>query len=357
MTTLNSSCTFLSRLAAAGALCAAAVVAPAANAGNADAVMTLGVTPSPEVSISRDPVSVGPNYRVAYTVSIFNPSNSSKNFRFVGNLTTDPDAGNQSAPPTDFKSSRSDCSLTSTNPVQIVCPKLEIAKRTTIRFRFEFRTPTAGSQLNLLANLFFPASNGTLTASGTQSVLLVDKPQVDYILGFDTFVPATGGTFFSGDAGNLAGSPGGVATEVDPFTTTVVIPPIGFATTASVREKQQGELGGCATIYQNEGCFESDITIPSASGALKGMQIILRIDRTRHIVDPSLSIDRARIGYSKDSSSPPVEVPNCSASVVAAPGKPCIRTRKDYGFGVPEAWQFDWEFQIDAVDNGRYVNL
>ena len=328
-------------------------VAPA-HAGNADALLTLTAVPT-MASVSRNTTATVPaaDFRAAYTVSIFNPSNSSKNFRFVGNVTVD---GAGSTAPTQFVSSRPDCTLAGINPVQVVCPKLEVAKGTTITFQLEFRTPTEGTQMNMLASLFFPASGGTLTASGTASTQLVKLNFMDYTLGFNTFVPKTGGTFASGVPSSLPGSPGGVATEADPFTTTVVIPPITFTTTATVAEKQ---LTGCAAVFVNSGCFESNVTIPSKPGALPGMVIYLRIDRTRHIVERGLTPDSVRIGYSKGTEAPE-EVATCSATVVAAPGKPCIRSpRKDYGGAadVPIDWQFDWEFQIEAVDNGRYVNL
>jgi hypothetical protein len=336
-----------------------------AHAGNADAVLTLTASPidpadgKPRASLSRDAIATEPaaNFRAAYTVSIFNPSNSSKNFRFVGNVNV-PAGDTGSAAPTQFVSSRSDCSLTSTAPVQIVCPKIEVAKGRTVVFSFQFRTPTAGKSMDLLANLFFPASNGTLTASGTSSIELVKLLYSDYTLGFNTLVPTTGGTFFSGNASNLAGSPGGVATTGDPFTTTIIVPRIPAPTSATVVELQNGELSGCTGIFINAGCFQSNLTIPSAPGALPGLVIYLRIDRTRHIVDRAVSINSARIGYSKGTEAP-VEVPTCSATVVPAPGKPCIRARKEYPgtADVPVDWQFDWEFQIDAVDNGRYVNL
>jgi hypothetical protein len=52
-----------------------------------------------------------------------------------------------------------------------------------------------------------------------------------------------------------------------------------------------------------------------------------------------------------------IDVPNCSPTVQATSGRPCIRNRKVYGYaGVPDAWQGDWEFEFEATDNGRYIN-
>lgn len=343
-------------------LCAvtALVAVSPAQAGKADAVLTLEAVPT-VASVSRDATATEPaaDFRAAYRVSIYNPSNSSKNFRFVGNVTV---AGQGSTPPTQFVSSRPDCTLTGTNPVEVMCPKLEVAKGATINFQLEFRTPTVGSQMNLWASLYFPASNGTLTASGTVSTQLVKLDYIDYTLGFNTFVPKTGGTFFSGVASTLAGSPGGVATTGDPFTTTIVVPPIPFTTTALVVELQRGELDGCSLLYASGGCFESNLTIPSASGALAGLTIYLRMDRSR-INFIGSNIADAVLSYTKDGVTF-VTVPNCTApgvepAVVATSGRPCIRARKAYPGSpdIPDEWKFDWEFRIEAVDNGRYVNL
>jgi hypothetical protein len=272
---------FSSRLAAlAGTLglCAAVTLAlvPPASAANADAVLTLKAVPA-VASLSRDATLTEPDttFRAAYQVSIFNPSNSSKNFRFVGHVTV---PGGGGSTPTQFVSSRRDCTLTSTNPVAITCPKIEVAKGKTILFSFEFRTPTAGASMDLGASLYFPASGGTLTASGTSSIALVKLLYQDYTLGFNTFVPKTGGTFFSGAPSSLTGSPGGVATSTDPFTTTIVVPPIPVATTALVVEQQRGEVTGCSIVFQNQGCFESNLTIPSAPGGLAGIYVFFRLD-------------------------------------------------------------------------------
>lgn len=346
-------------------LCAAAAVGVAApaHAANANAVLTLTAAPvdpadqKARASLSRNATGSEPavDFRAAYQVSIYNPTNSSKNFRFVGNITVPVGQDGLTTPPTQFASSRGDCAQTGSNPVQIVCPKLEVAKGKTIVFSFEFRTPTSGASMNLGASLFFPASNGTLTASGTSSIELVKLLYVDYTLGFNTFVSKAGGTFHSGDPSSLAGSPGGVATATDPFTTTIIVPSIPFTTSALVEEKQKGELTGCSTLFVRDGCFSSNVTIPSAPSALKGMVIYLRIDRSKRATTNGTVFDVA-IRYSTDGESF-VTVRDCSATVSASSGQPCIRSRKDYGFGAAEEWKYDWEFMIEAVDNGRYVNL
>jgi hypothetical protein len=145
-----------------------------------------------------------------------------------------------------------------------------------------------------------------------------------------------------------------VATTSDPWTTTLVVPPINFTTTARATELQNGELGSCSAVYTAGGCFSTDLDIPSAPGAFASLTIYLRVDRTK-INLLGTSIANAVIRYSKDGNSF-VDLANCTATNVATPGNPCILARKAYDFTSPIDWQYDWEFKIQAVDNGRYVN-
>jgi len=319
----------------------------AVYAGNADAVMTIASVPT-TASISRDAAgsAASADFYASYTVSITNPSNSSKNFRFIGDVTV---AGGSGAVPTNLVSSRADCTLTTANPVRVTCPKLEVAKQTTVRFSLQFRTPTDGTQMELLGNLYFPVSSTSLTASTSATTTLVKLNEPEYTLGFNTFVPRTGGTFWTGNNGNLAGSPGGVATAADPWTTTVVIPAINFTTTASALEEPSGV--GCGGYYTSDASFATNLNIP---GAFESLVIYLRIDSTKH--NPLWSIWDTSIKYTHDGGSP-VPVRNCAIPVPdPRPGNPCIEKRTLYGNDAPVEWRGDWEFKIRALDNGRYIN-
>lgn len=319
-----------------------------AHAGNADA--TMGIVSDPlSASVSRNPIggAGGADFFVSYTVSITNPSNSSKNFRFIGDVVV---TGGPA--PTGFLSSRPDCVLTTSDPVRITCAKLEVAKQATVKFSVQFRTPIAGSQMALLGSLYFPVSSTSLTASASANTTLVKLTEPEYTQGFNTFVPKTGGTFFSGVNGNLAGSPGGVATATDPWTTTVFIPAINFTTTATAVEGPSGVP--CAGFYAPDACFATDLTIPSAPGAFQSLIIYLRVDRTKRLA--TASINNAVIQYSKDGiNSAPVR--NCTVPAPdPKPGDPCIEARTVYPSNAPGEWPFDWEFKIRAVDNGRFRN-
>jgi len=320
-----------------------------AHAGNADA--TMGIVSDPlSASVSRNAINGvgGADFFVSYTVSIKNPSNSSKNFRFIGdvNVTGGP-------APTGFLSSRRDCVLTTSDPVRITCAKLEVAKQATVKFSVQFRTPIAGSLMALQGNLYFPVSSTSLTESKTATTTLVNLTEPLYTQGFNTYVPKAGGTFFSGVNGNLAGSPGGVATASDPWTTTVVVPAINFTTTATASEAPSGV--SCGGLYLQGGCFLTDLVIPSDPSAFQSLIIYLRIDRTKHLV--AVPIDQAVIQYSTDGESfAPVR--NCTDPNNPDPksGDPCIEARKLYPSNAPGEWALDWEFKIRAVDNGKYVN-
>lgn len=341
--------TTLRRIALLGL--ALACSAGPALAGNADAVMSIKSDPT-TASVSRDATatSAAANFFVSYTVKIYNPSNSSKNFRFVGLISVAADVNGAAAMPTDLVSSRSDCKLTSAD--QITCPKLEVAKQTTVTFTLQFRTPTAGGEMTLLGNLYFPISSTSLTTSTSATTKLVKLLEPEYTLGFNTFVPKTGGTFWTGNNGNLAGSPGGVATAADPWTTTVVIPAINFTTTATAAEGPSGVA--CAGFYAPGACFKTDLTIPSDPGAFQSLIVYLRIDQTKHLI--AAPITNAFIQYSKDGINV-APVRDCAVPLPdPLPGNPCIEARKLYGADAPPEWQFDWEFKIRAVDNGRYFN-
>lgn len=325
-----------------------------ALAGNAEAIMTIDSDPG-SASVSRDPINDvgGADFFVSYKVSITNPSNSSKNFRFVGlvNVTGGP-------APTMFVSSRPDCVLT--DPVRITCAKLEVARRTTVEFSVRFRTPVDGSQMELLGNLYFPVSSTSLAVSATATTTLVRLDEVDYTQGFNTYVPASTvpQTFFSGVNGNQATYPGGVATTRDPWTTTVVVPPINFNTRAEVVE---GPNGSCVAPFTVDGCFRSALSIP---GVFQSLTIYLRIDRTK-IADPNGNIyTNQTLRYQADATpskpNPPViTLSNCVApNFVPSSGVPCIFDRKVFDMTtMPNLeWLGDWQYMIKALDNGRYFN-
>ena len=117
---------------------------------------------------------------------------------------------------------------------------------------------------------------------------------------------------------------------------------------------------GCASVFVNQGCFESDLTIPSAPGALPGLVIYLRIDRTRHIVDPSVTVQLVRrFGYYSKSGEY-----CCAGSELQchrrgdAPASPAsANARPMVSPAFPKTGNSTGKSGSMPVDNGRYVNL
>jgi hypothetical protein len=320
--------------------------------GNPDATMTIASDPSPNTdppqwaTVSRDATgSVGAaDYYIAYTVSITNPSNSSKNFKFIADFTVS--GGAVLKPPTNLVSSRPDCAFTVNNPFQVTCPKLEVAKGKTITFTLRFRTPTAGASMTMMGNLYFPVSSNTVAVSRSTTIELKEEEAADYRLGFYTYVPTTGGTFCTGDNGNGGETnPGCVAKSVDPITTTIVIASgsISSATTARVQEGPgQTCASGTFTV-----CYDTTLTIPDATFN-PPMGIYLRVDRSRIRFPVTLSA----IVVEYDG----VEVKECASNpTLPAIGKPCWDKKGIYPADfVPADFRYDFYMYIRARSNGTY---
>jgi hypothetical protein len=320
--------------------------------GNPNATMTIASDPSPNTdppqwaTVSRDAAgSVGAaDYYIAYTVSITNPTNSSKNFKFIANFTVS--GVGEVKPPTDMVPSRTDCAYT-VSELKVTCPKLEVAKGKTITFTLRFRTPTAGESMTMMGNLYFPVSSNTVAVTRSTTIELREQEAEDYRLGFYTYVPTTGGTFCTGDNGNGGpNNPGCVPKIVDPITTTIIVAggSVSAPTTARVQESQATT---CTSANFTE-CFDSSLTIPDATFS-PPLQVILRIDRTK-IYTPG---NPANINVFYENS--PNPVPPCAGSSLPQPGQPCWAERGIYPFDfVPEDFRFDYYVRILARNNGTY---
>lgn len=334
----------LKSLAACGVLAASGTVF---SAPQTNGTSFLVVSDPTSVSVSR---ANGPTFYVEYKVTVTNnSSNNNQTYDFKGTTLVTKDANNQATNPVYFSSTGVPCQAI--NATQITCAKLSVDKNSSKTFSVVYKTPSLGAKLRFTIE----STSNAIKGSGFAETELITVPNEQTIVGFYTFVPKEGGTFFTGANGNLAGSPGGVATPGDPWTTTVYIPPIPFTTTARATERQNGELPSCSPLYVGAGCFDTDLVIPSAPGAIATMTVYLRIDKSKiNLIGNNIA--SAVIRYAKDGINF-VDVAACTATNVAISGKPCIRERKAYGFtGVPADWQLDWEFRIEAVDNGRYAN-
>lgn len=178
-------------------------------------------------------------------------------------------------------------------------------------------------------------------------------------------VPKSGSTLFTGV--------GAVATLNDPWTTTVIVPPgfvapTGTYTTAAIQESITTFVitgSECTSIASNlTNCSASSLTIPGSFPAK--LTIYLRRDAsTLAYPNKPNEIYSAKIFYSNPSHDAgvgyPLEVPACtdtSYGPLPQLGIPCInkRTRYTKSNSPTSEWLNDWEFEIFARDNGRYIN-
>jgi hypothetical protein len=161
-------------------------------------------------------------------------------------------------------------------------------------------------------------------------------------------VPKSGGQFFTGDA---------VATGGDKWTTTVVVPATTSFTTAEIAETMGLPLAA--------NLLDSRITTLSIPGAFAKLVITLRRDASTIV--KGAKIGSAKVYYGDPSVPDPridyanFQVPSCADTtygVLPQPGIPCINRRTEYTKKTAPApdWEGDWEFEVFALDNGRYVN-
>jgi hypothetical protein len=166
-------------------------------------------------------------------------------------------------------------------------------------------------------------------------------------------VPKAGGTLFTGDGAVATGGAGG-----DKWTTTVVIPG-GTFTTAEIAETTGVPLA--SNLLDSS---TSKLTIP---GTFANLVITLRRDASTIV--KGAKIASAKVYYSDPShpdtrinyASPGFEVPPCSDTTygpLPQLGIPCINRRTEFTkkTAPTPAWEFDWEFELLASDNGRYSN-
>lgn len=160
-------------------------------------------------------------------------------------------------------------------------------------------------------------------------------------------VPKAGGTVFTGD--------GAVATLVDPWTTTVVIPAAGTFTTADVFE----EISTVPFAPNLLNKSSSRLTIPGTFA-----QLVITLRRDVSTLAKGAKINSAEIRYS-DPTTPaagvvyPYTLLPCSDTTYGTlpkVGIPCLFKRTAYTKRTAPTldWEGDWEFIIYALDNGKY---
>jgi hypothetical protein len=354
----QSPITRLALMTGAAALFVASGSALAGPPGNDTSIQVLSDPVT--VSVSRNG---GPTFYVNYTVTVGN--NSSNNTQTYDFKATTKITGTDSrGRPVEVKdrvatfvgSSGIPCTASST-PEVVTCAKLSIDKDTTKSFTLTYKSPLSAAALENggKLRLTVESTSKAIKGSGYVDTILVTQPYTDITLGFETFVTEAGGTFYTGFVGNGCGPiPGSWPSATDPFTTTLYVPPINFTTTAKVYETPpSGE--SCSELYTADGCFESDLTIPSAPGAFESLKIYLRIGPNK--IKPGANIANAVLKYTKEGY-PEIDVQACTAEGPST-GNPCIRSRRAYGVNYPTpsstaACNGVWEFLVEAVDNGLY---
>lgn len=337
---------------ACGALLSLACVGAAFATGSRDNATITVVSDPATVSVSR---AGGPSFRVSYEVTVKN--NSSRNnytYDFKGTTAVSGATGSAAIARFD-RSSGLPCTVVSAadKPTVIECDDLKVNKNSSKTFSVTFITPQAGTKLRFSVKSTSSASPG----EGYADTPLITQPAVDINLGFETFVTEEGGLFYTGSSANACSTaPGSWPSSVDPFTTTLYVPPIDFTTTAKVYETPP-DGQSCSPLYTADGCFQSDLTIPSAPAAFNNLKIYLRISPTKIV--PGSNIANAVLKYLKDPAHPEIDLQSCSQTGGPTSGNPCIRERKAYT--VPPASGAGyfgcvgvWEFLVEAVDNGRF---
>jgi hypothetical protein len=312
------------------------------------------------VKVVSDPLAVsvsrpGVDFFVAYKVTVKNESSRNDyTYDFIGKTTVTGATGPAIAT---FVSSSTGtaCDVDPADPTVIRCLNQKINKRSTKAFTVTFKSPSAGTNLRFELRA---TSSGYNYGTGSANTPLITTPIADINTSFETFVTTAGGTFFTGSTGNGGpNSPGGVATSADPFTTTLIVPPISFTTTAKVFEPPP-DGQSCSPWFTADGCFETDLQIPSAPGAFQSLTIYLRIDRTKIVAGSNIA--NVVLKYAKDPAFPlnTIDVQSCAQTGGATSGNPCILARNVYGLTIParnSSWYLDWELVVQAVDNGRWA--
>jgi hypothetical protein len=184
--------------------------------------------------------------------------------------------------------------------------------------------------------------------------LIDPTTNTSYRYNMTSFVPDTGGPFFTGD--------GALATRDDPWTTKVTVPsnytvPTTATTYTSASLFEELRLTSC----EYPTCYSSQLTIP---GTFAKLQIQIFWDKS---ASNGVNPDRAKLYYtgSNGAISYPIQLQLCSADAITygpAPsfGRPCfsalpIRIPNNSPDWPRAAWQ-DILFSIEAVDNGKYEN-
>lgn len=337
------------------ALLAAGIVfggSGSALAANADVQVT--VTPQPsEVSVKRDGLVTYAAYLVTVqskTTNVINQAVFAASTSVVNGVAGDTAGYVQAVPATS-------CQSTAATSIQCNIGQLRGVSDpvgSKASFVVIFKAPGHGTEIDF--NWTFTYSNGgsptstpsTITSStGTTPTALTTASSAQQLIGFTSYFPTVGGTFFT--AFPQANAVGGVATSTAAWTTTVLIP--NQVTPNTVTVAQSIALESCSSDVTV--CNQSDVTIPNQS--FSGLTIILRRDAST--IKAGAKISNAVVFYRHLPTATPIHLQSCALGG-PAPGVPCIASSTAYTKKNAPTPDFigDWEFVIYAVDNGRFTN-
>lgn len=331
----------------------------------ADPDVTATVLPVPDfVTLSR-PTAVPSalTYYAAYEVKIINNStNVLNNVRLVAHSVVvgalDEPLPNLSAPFVPDTLLSPNCVTVSApagapaNARGIACSLGQLrgggGAASTSAFTVIFEAPAAGATVKLVWTAYFgeggtdtPGASHVDFRSGT-ALTTLGTPQNESV---KSFVRSGGGALFTGADG--------VARPGDTWTTRVVIP-----SSAKAEVVENTVLTPLApNLYD---LSSSTLTIPGQFP--DKLKIYLRRDASTIL--KGAKIDNAIIYYDRLAAGPiayPYAVLPCSDTSLGSlpkPGIPCINSRTAYTkrtAPTPE-WEGDWQFEIWALDNGKYAN-
>jgi hypothetical protein len=229
----------------------------------------------------------------------------------------------------------------------IACSIGSMAKNTGKDFYVVVRAPQQGSSIvmNYLSggDEGNGGGNGCCNLAGSATTGLRD-PATDPLARERTtsFVrPGIEQSYFTGT--------GTAATATDPWLTFVTVPASSQQITTLEIVETSSNVPLASNLFSRE---VSSLTIP---GTFASLRIILRRDSST--IASSAKIASARIYYygGTDPGALGTELFACTAAG-PAPGVPCIASRVEFSkkTAPTPAWERDWQFEILAIDNGRY---
>jgi hypothetical protein len=348
---------------ASGSLCikglfgiAATLLIVPAVAGEIDATVTVSPGSQGGVSLSLPPSEPVASYVV--TVSNTGTSNTIQRARFhaVTSVT-----GGDAGAAAQFKSSTGyTCTPTNLDRTAVSCEiGILPAGVSSTPFTLSFSSPTSGTAIAMHWTVDFDNGGGLSNGNGDASPISLN-PIDPNLLKSD--VPAlTSLEFFTGR---------GVANPVDTWVTRVTIFSTSTATQATIEENQNA-LNFCANGVAADllTCSYTSLSIPGATfgtpgDPIPGQFLKITLLRDASTIARGAKISSAKIFYSKDGVSLPVEVLPCSMSVTGGPtaGVPCEDVSKRIAYPrknsqktpVTAGYEGDWSFTVYAADNGRY---